>query len=461
MKKGIATFALLLIAAGVFAQDSLNVSLLYHWEDPTLLPSSDFNNTYNEVWGFEQGGRHYAVIGSTLGTHFFDVTDAQNTVYIDVVPGASQGVHVVHRDYHDYEGYLYTVCDEGNSTMQIIDLQYLPDSLEVVYDDNNLLDRAHNIYIDTATAKMYACGSNELEVYSLANPVSPTLLVNCEFDIPWWSNMIGYVHDVFARNDTVYCNAGEEGWYIVDFSTPTSPVVLAGMPFYALQGYNHSGWLSDDGNTYIMADENHSLDMKSWDVSDLAAVTLLDTFSAGSHPDAIPHNQVIQGDYLYVSGYYDGLYIFDISDPSNITTTGYYDTSTEINTGGGYEGAWGVYPFLPGKILVSDMQNGLYVFDAASATVGVNNLDIPSTNFRIYPNPFKENIVIQYNGPNKRYFEYEVLDISGKVITSGNQKVSSMGTVQVHFDNNLSKGIYLVRIQSDGYVQTEKLIKTE
>ena len=41
---------------------------------------------------------------------------------------------MIHRDYHDHNGYLYAVCDEGQSTLQIIDLSGLPNDLEVVYD---------------------------------------------------------------------------------------------------------------------------------------------------------------------------------------------------------------------------------------------------------------------------------------------------------------------------------------
>ena len=34
----------------------------------------------------------------------------------------------------DYNGYLYAVCDENASSLQIMDLSYLPDSVHLVYD---------------------------------------------------------------------------------------------------------------------------------------------------------------------------------------------------------------------------------------------------------------------------------------------------------------------------------------
>ena len=43
-----------------------------------------------------------------------------------------------HRDYHDYQAYLYAVSDEGASSLQIIDMSTLPDSVSLVYDSSDL-----------------------------------------------------------------------------------------------------------------------------------------------------------------------------------------------------------------------------------------------------------------------------------------------------------------------------------
>lgn len=71
-------------------------------------------------------------IDSTLGTHIFDVTDPVNSTEVAFIQGAATGV--IHRDYKDYQGYLYAVADEGPSTLQIIDLNSLPNSAPLVYD---------------------------------------------------------------------------------------------------------------------------------------------------------------------------------------------------------------------------------------------------------------------------------------------------------------------------------------
>jgi hypothetical protein len=65
-------------------------------------------------------------------------------------------------------------------------------------------------------------------------------------------------------------------------------------------------------------------------------------------------------DYLIISYYTDGCIIVDAARPDNLIEVGNFDTY--IGASGGYNGAWGAYPFLPsGNILISDRQTGLYV----------------------------------------------------------------------------------------------------
>ena len=121
MNKFILIVAIALICISSNAQQT--GTLLYNWQDTTLMGSWAYNNTYNECWGLEVNGSEIAIIGSTDGTHFFDVTDPANATQVAYVAGAYQGGGVIHRDYHDFQGYLYVVCDEGSSsTLQIIDI---------------------------------------------------------------------------------------------------------------------------------------------------------------------------------------------------------------------------------------------------------------------------------------------------------------------------------------------------
>lgn len=445
----------LLLSLNSLGQDSLNMRLLYHWKVDSFPISGAHGNAYNEIWGFVQGGKEYAVIGSTMGTHIFDVDDPVNAYEAVYIPAPAQGSQVVHRDYHDYNGYLYIVCDEGASTLQIADLSFLPDSAPLVYDADSLFVRSHNIFIDSATAKLYVCGGeNQLNVYSLADPEVPTLLVNCSTDVSYWESTIGYLHDIFVRNDTAYCNAGNNGLYVVDFSDTPNPVVIGSLTEYPYKGYNHSGWLNNSGTMYALADENHGYKIKMLDVNDITDIDLIDTIGNNVDSLSIPHNLIFKDEFLYVSYYQDGIYIYNTKDPKSIYISGFYDTSSEPHATN-YRGCWGVYPFLPsGILLASDMQNGLYVFDVDDALTGIESNDIKEQ-VVIFPNPFSNELNISI--PKPELFQgYSIFDITGRLVTAGSIKNS---ITSISLPKTSGKGVYFLKLIGETETITRQIIK--
>ncbi|MBC8265704.1 MAG: choice-of-anchor B family protein [Flavobacteriales bacterium] len=458
MKKSIIfTLANCFIATLSFAQ--FNTNLLFHWEDTTLVGSSAFNNTYNEIWGVEINGAEIAIIGSTAGTHFFDVSNPATATEVAFVAGAYFGSGVIHRDYHDFDNYLYVVCDEGNtSTLQIMDISNLPNSVSIVYDSNILFTKSHNIFIDTATAKLYVCAvkhtnpnnfNSAMEVYSLANPVSPTLLHTY--------NDVGHVHDAYVRNDTAYLNCGNEGLRIIDFSmigtpSPVQPNLLASLTSYPDAGYNHSGWLNDDGTVYVMLDENHGYDIKLLDVSDFNNISVLSTFNSGVDSQSMAHNAIIKEGLLFVSYYHDGLRVFNIVDPTSPFEVLHYDTYLP-NSHASYKGAWGVYPFWDAQshafssILVSDMQTGLYVF-SGSFPLAINNLE-PVTSL-VFPNPAEN----QFTIGNKKTTSIVLYDVFGKKVLE--KDVSNNKTIK---RGNISSGMYFYSLKTkEEIIENGKII---
>ena len=122
------SFISILICSSALAQDSLNVRHLFNWDDPAI-PNSIIGNPYNDIWGYAANGREYAFLGSTAGVHIFDVTDPEATQMIDMVPGRVTGEGIIHRDYKVYADHLFAVCDEGASSLQIMDLQSYVESI--------------------------------------------------------------------------------------------------------------------------------------------------------------------------------------------------------------------------------------------------------------------------------------------------------------------------------------------
>ncbi len=474
--KNFITFLMILIGTGnvyVQAQVDGNVEMLYNWTDNTLPASAAYNNTYNEVWGFVQNGREYAIIGSTMGSHFFDVTDTDNIVDVGFVQGGYTGPGVIHRDYHDYNDFLYIVCDEdsGNneSTLQIVYLAGLPQSLNVVYDSNEFFKTSHNIFVDTATAKLYVCIPQTvdseytgLEVYSLENnPAYPELIGSYSEHV---------AHDVYVQNDTVYLNGGDEGLFIYDFADAANPVLLGSLTNYGSfgQGYNHSGWTTTDGSHYFFADENHGLDLKSLNVEDLTDMSIVATFNSGVDEMSMAHNLIVRDDYLFVSYYHDGLYVYDISDPANPIIVSSYKTYLP-NDHESYRGAWGVYPHLPsGNILVSDMQYGLFVLDVglepASVTppVGIEEGGHLNELFQIYPTITTDVVYANVHAEKPGIIEVAVYDIGGHQLEQARYAVQTGdNTIKLALVEALNDGFLLVKITMDGKEYTQKVLKTK
>lgn len=429
------------------AQDFENTILLDSWHNDSI-PMIQYQMRYNEVWGFVQNGEEYGVIGSTLGTHIFRLTADDQLEEVDFVPGAFQG-QVIHRDYHDYEGYLYGVCDQGTSTLQIMDLQYLPDSISLVYNSNEWVTSAHNVFIDSSSAKLYLAGASPtaLRLLSIENPTEPEYL----FDF----FEVNYVHDLFVRNDTAWLNCANEGLLIVDFSDPVNSQQLGSLETYPDLGYNHSGWLSEDANTYVFADETTGMRMKVCDVSDLGSIEVNGLFSSGVSENSVPHNLQLLNDTVYVSHYNDGLQVFDISNPAEPQRIAWYDTFSGDESYA-FNGAWGVYAFLPSRrILISDRTSGLYLFKLDEPT-GISAQQEKS-NVRIYPNPTHGEITI----------ETDANDVNAVVLYNfSGQFVAQFGVGDWHpggtlmFDwSDLPAGMYVVEIKGNDSVSETKLMK--
>ncbi|MBK9107720.1 MAG: choice-of-anchor B family protein [Saprospiraceae bacterium] len=426
------------LVANIHAQ-AQKMKLLGHWRDSSIVGSAAYDNAFNEAWGLAVNGHEYAIIGSTAGTHFIDITDPTKPFERYRFPGAFNGDGVIHRDYDDYNCMLYAVCDEGNSSLQIIDFSNLPDTAFVVYDSREFMTRVHNIYLDVPKARLYTCaesgvaGFKALGLYDLSDPAKPKFVghYNRFGDIT-----ASHIHDAFARNDTVYLNCGNDGFAIMDFSDATDPkaIFTAKPNEYPHSGYNHSGWLTPDGKTYVMADENHGLPLKIYDLNDISNAQVVSLLYANKDTSvAIPHNPLVSCDYAYVSYYYDGLQVYNIIDPQEPKLEYYYPTSVLPNNRN-YKGSWGNYPYLPsGNIVIADMQNGLFVVEGIEKLCNsvynclkVSTHDnLENKGLQVYPIPADENLKISL--PESMVAEtYAILSLTGLPIQTGTFTTTKM-----------------------------------
>ncbi len=369
--KCISTLLLTFLCLPLFAQQSENMLLLGQWNDASLL----FNRVrYNDVWGYAAGGREYALLGSREYTLVLDVTDP--ALITEIARIAADPVDNLWRDIKVYQDHAYFIKEDGEGGLSAIDLSELPNHVELAFSDNTYFNKGHNLLVDNTSvpARLYVFGVETgrpgrggAVVYSLADPGNPVHLASIELG--------GYIHDGYARGDTLYANHGRLGLYIYDLSDLNDPVELGRLESYQESGYNHSSWLTDNGNSLVFCDETFDKGVKILNVENVNDAYVESIFRSTLIPGqtrSIAHNPYVLGDSLVVLSYYDeGLQVWDISNPLLPFRVGYYDT-TPGQTSYSSDGVWGAYPYLPsGNILASDQETGLYILRLGTATLPV------------------------------------------------------------------------------------------
>ncbi len=361
------------------------------------VPLSAFDaepSSANDIWGFVDlnTGREYALVGLANGTSVWDVTAPEAPVEVGHVAGAQSGWRDIKvYQYHDanlgrYRAYAY-VTTEGVQGLQILDLTELPERVSLATVRNDDLLTAHNVYlsnVDYATgealegldAYLYVAGSNRdggaYRVYNLDNPEAPTLVA---------VGAGGYIHDAAStviRDERAAQCAHAEGHceVLVDFNETTVDLwdmtdktqpVLISQTSYPGVGYVHSGWVSEDTLTVFVQDEldergsGLNTTLRAMSIQSLTEPQFVGTYTGPTR--AIDHNGFTVGTTYYMSNYRRGLTVLDVADPANMEEIGYFDTfAVPADNTASFNGAWGVYPFLPsGNLLVSDIEYGLWV----------------------------------------------------------------------------------------------------
>jgi choice-of-anchor B domain-containing protein len=345
MKRIATLIALFLFAGSVFGQ--LNMSQLGH------LP---YSQRLSDIWGYvDKTGNEYALIGVYNGFSVVDVTDPTSLNEVFFEPG----VQSIWRDVKTWNNHAY-VSTEGGNGILIADLNPLPGTIsETKYYTGDIypFSTVHNIYIDEF-GKLYIFGADNGSGGAIicdltADPKNPVELGR--FDVH-------YLHDGMARGDTLWGGAIYAGLMLaIDVSDPASPVIMgsASTP----NQFTHNAWVSDDGTHVFTTDEISGAYIGAYNVTDMNNIYETDRIQSSPGSGVIPHNAHVLNDYIVTSYYTDGVTIHDADRPGNLIEVGFFDTSPDYS-GDGYDGCWGVYPFLPsGNIIAADIQEGLYVLD--------------------------------------------------------------------------------------------------
>lgn len=336
----------------------LFVFLLHAQLNTKLLSNLKYNALLNDIWGWvAPDGTEYALVGLFNGISIVSLENPSNPKEVAFIPGGNSSW----RDLKTWGNFAYVTTDQSGTRegLVAIDLSQLPDT--VTYTkwtptiDQRTLYTCHNLYIDEGIAYLAGCnvnGGGVLFVDVKSNPGNPALVGR-------GPNI--YAHDVYTRNDTMYTSdiyAGEIGFY--NIKDKSNPILLNKQltPFR----FTHNTWLSDNSQVIFSTDEKSNAPIAAYNIADFNNIKELDQFRPLKTIGlgVIPHNVHVKDDYLLISYYTDGGVFVDAARPDNLIEVANYDTYRGAD--GGFNGAWGVYPFLPsGNILISDINTGLWV----------------------------------------------------------------------------------------------------
>ena len=333
------------LIATLTLQAQTNMELLGH------LPYSD---QLSDIWGYvDSEGNEYALVGTYSGLSVVDVTDPANPEEVFFGPGPNS----IWRDIKTWGDYAY-VSNESGSGVYIVDLSPLPGTITsttTFTGSTYPFSSIHNLYIDE-TGKLYIFGANSGNGGAIIcdlteDPMAPV-------ELGRFNDF--YLHDGMARGDTLWGGGIYMGVLAaIDVSNPASPVLMGTVSTPGQ--FCHNAWVSDDGTHVFTTDEVGSGYIGAYNVTDLDDMFETDRIQTAPGSGVIPHNAHVMNDFIITSYYTEGVTIHDGSNPNYLIEVGHYDTSPNFS-GGGYNGCWGAYPFLPsGNILASDMEEGLYI----------------------------------------------------------------------------------------------------
>jgi len=342
---------LLLLRVVAYSQ-SLQLAAQLSYGNASLANISGYVDTLNN---------EYALVGTDFGMSIVDVTVPTNPVIKYTVPGDPS----IWREIKTYRKFAYVVT-EGGGGVTVVDLSNLPGpiSYQQYTGDGPLagqISSVHALHVDTTAGYLYLFGSNigngHSLFFDLSDPANPTYAG--EYIYPGGGNS-SYVHDGYIDGDTLYEGHIYSGFFtIVDVTNKSNPVLLGTQQ--TPTAFTHNTWLSVDHKTLFTTDENNGSFLGAFDVSDPTNIQELSRIQTAPGSNSVIHNTHILNDYAITSWYTQGVVIHDVSRPWNPIEIAKYDTYPQSN-GGGMDGCWGVYPFLPsGNLLASDISNGLFV----------------------------------------------------------------------------------------------------
>ena len=384
-----------------------NADLLTFWPPNSFGggPSSQYGGPGSDVWGWTdpETGTEWVLLGRSNGTSFIDISDPKNPVLVANLPRYL--TNELHSDVKTYGDFAFVVSEGSGNGMDVFDLTRLRD---IDYEEAPVtvtadahyggFGNSHNIVIDTDSGFAYPVGTgsaggnvcaSSLHMVDIRDPLNPTY-AGCY-------NTDGYTHDAqcvvyhgpderFQDHEICFlANPNprlESRLTVVDVTDKSNPVLLSRTLQGAPYAYSHAGWLTEDHRYFLHNDESDEIRdggrtrIRIFDTSNLTDVTLHSVYH--SETRASDHNPYVNGQYAYLTNYWDGLRVVDLAeidnpgpepapetpdipDASGLREVACFDTDPARNDYPGFGGSWSNYPWYENGVVVVSGFDGLFL----------------------------------------------------------------------------------------------------
>jgi hypothetical protein len=225
-----------------------------------------------------------------------------------------------------------------------------------------------------------------------------------------------------------------------DVTDPANPVVKGNTPTFRVgnEGFAMAG-------TYAYVPDGDSL--KVFSVANPLLPALVSKIATGGYG----YMASVSGNYCYVASEATGVRSIDITTPALPTEAGYYDgvpQSRGVTANNGY-------------IYVAEKLDGLSVYRNDLVTSVGNDASAPArfALLQNYPNPFNPTTNISIELAEAAFVNLEVYDLLGQRVAVLLQKQMPAGVSRVPFNASaLASGMYLYRMQANGYSSIRKMM---
>lgn len=333
--------------------------------------------TGNDSWGWTDpaSGIEYALVSTSSGTAFLDISNASVPVLVGRLATATS--NSTWRDVKVYQNHAFIVSEASGHGMQVFDLTRLRNVANppVAFTSDALytgFGKAHNIVINEDSGFAYAVGTNTYSggphFINIQDPINPIAAGGYSIDAYSHDAQVvtydGPDADYQGKEILIGSNANEV--VIVDITDKANPTNISSISYPNI-GYTHQGWFTEDKKYFIAGDEldenNFGGNTRTlvFDFTDLDNPTL--HFQHFGTTQAIDHNLYIKDGLCFQANYAAGLQVLDTVNitAGSLSQVGFFDTYPPNNSTA-FHGAWNVYPYFEsGNIIISDYEGGLFI----------------------------------------------------------------------------------------------------